>query len=291
MAGSRALFMAVVLLSVVFRTSKVDANFPKSMYFNWGAQHSSVLGDGDDIQLVLDQTSGTCIQSKKVFLFGSIEMLIKLVPGNSAGTVAAFYLSSAGDKHDEIDFEFLGNSTGEPYTVHTNIFLQGQANREQEFGLWFDPTADFHNYTIHWNPTQVVWYVDSIPIRIFRNYESEGIPYPNQKGMRVYSSLWNADNWATRGGLVKIDWTAAPFVANYRNFRARSCEWNGPCSISQCALTARDNWWTSTGYKQLTISEQDQLKWVRDNHMMYNYCSDVWRFNGQMAPECSKPQY
>nr|XP_043626379.1 probable xyloglucan endotransglucosylase/hydrolase protein 26 [Erigeron canadensis] len=291
MASFRALVMAVLVFLVVFCFSMVNANFPQNMYFNWGAQHSSIPGNGDDIQLVLDQTSGTCIESKRVFLFGSFEMLIKLVPGNSAGTVTSFYLSSTGAKHDEIDFEFLGNSTGEPYTVHTNIFLQGQANREQEFQLWFDPTADFHNYTIHWNPTQVVWYVDNVPIRVFRNYQSEGILYPNQQGMWVYSSLWNADNWATRGGQVKIDWAAAPFVANYRKFKARACEWSGRVSISECALPTEANWWTSPVYKQLTISQQNQLKRVRDNHMGYNYCTDVWRFNGKMAPECSKPQY
>ncbi|KAI3714655.1 hypothetical protein L6452_21613 [Arctium lappa] len=291
MAGFGPLAMAVFMSAIAFHSSIVDAKFSKSMYFNWGAHHSSILGNGDELRLVLDQTSGSGVQSKRAFLFGSIEMLIKLVPGNSAGTVTAYYLSSTGANHDEIDFEFLGNSTGEPYTVHTNIYTQGQGNKEQQFQLWFDPTADFHNYTIHWNPTEIVWYVDSLPIRVFRNYENEGIAYPNQQGMRVYSSLWNADNWATRGGLVKIDWTAAPFVANYRRFRARACKWDGPVSVSRCGSPTPANWFTSPAYKQLTMSQQGQLKWARDNHMIYNYCTDYKRFNGQMPPECSKTQY
>ncbi|KAG8367382.1 hypothetical protein BUALT_Bualt16G0066200 [Buddleja alternifolia] len=262
------------------------------MHFNWGAQHSEALGTGDDdVTLVLDQTSGSGTESNGSFLFGSFEMLIKLVPGDSAGTVTAYYLSSGGEKHDEIDFEFLGNISGQPYTIQTNIFTRGGGGREQQFKPWFDPTADFHNYTIHWNPSHVVWYVDNISIRVYRNYENETIPYPNQQAMRVYSSIWNADSWATRGGLVKIVWTKAPFVARLRRFRVRACEYDGPLSINRCAEPTPPNWWTSPPYSQLTFVESNQMNSIRNDSMIYDYCKDFNRFNRLMPGECFKPQY
>uniref|UniRef100_A0A803QKF2 GH16 domain-containing protein n=1 Tax=Cannabis sativa TaxID=3483 RepID=A0A803QKF2_CANSA len=62
-----------------------------------------------------------------------------------------------------------------------------------------------------------------------------GIAYPNKQGMKVHTSLWNADNWSTRGGLVKIDWNSSPFTTKFRRFRGKACKWNGPVSIGQCA--------------------------------------------------------
>lgn len=56
MAILQAFFAAVCIFAL--DQSVVDAKFSKSMYITWGMQHAAILGNGDDLQLVLDQTSG-----------------------------------------------------------------------------------------------------------------------------------------------------------------------------------------------------------------------------------------
>ncbi|CAN1317168.1 Probable xyloglucan endotransglucosylase/hydrolase protein 6 [Linum perenne] len=236
------------------------ASAPKSVYsrpttffqdfkVTWGDSHVRQLNRGQAVQLLLDQNSGCGFASKKKYLFGQVSMRIKLVPGDSAGTVTAFYNSDTNEVRDELDFEFLGNRTGQPYTVQTNIFARGKGDKEQ-------------------------YYVDDVPVRVFRNNEAKGVGYPKSQPMGVYSTLWEADDWATRGGLEKINWSKAPFVAYYKDFDIEGCPVPGP---STCASNPT-NWWEGANYKGLTPLEARKYRWVRMNHMIYDYCTDKSRF-------------
>ncbi|XP_031479418.1 xyloglucan endotransglucosylase protein 7-like [Nymphaea colorata] len=270
--------LAAFLLLSFFIASTAD--FSKDVDITWGDQRAVVTNNGQQLSLSLDKTSGSGFQSKQEFLFGRFDMKIKLVPGNSAGTVAAYYLSSQGPLHDEIDMEFLGNLSGQPYTLHTNVYAQGKGNREQQFHLWFDPTTDFHTYSILWNPQQIMFYVDGALIRVFRNHESSGVPYPSKQAMRMYSSLWDAEDWATQGGRVKTDWTKAPFTASFRDVSINGCVWTG--SSSSCGPS------TSGWMNQAAVtSDLQKMEWVQKNYMIYNYCNDAQRFPQGLPTECS----
>ncbi|XAR72428.1 Xyloglucan:xyloglucosyl transferase [Bertholletia excelsa] len=294
--------MAVSLLVLVFVmfcwvstavSASAGGNFHRDFDIMWGEGRARILDKGKLLTLSLDQFSGSSIQSKNQYLFGKFDMQIKLVPGDSAGTVTSFYLSSQGAEHDEIDFEFLGNLSGEPYTLHTNIFTRGGGGREQQFYLWFDPTQDFHTYSIIWTPQRIILSVDGTPVREFRNLESIGVPYASKKTMRLYASIWNAEYWATRGGLIRTNWTQAPFTASYRKFHADACI--GPSSAksskSWCGEIYSGSGSDDSDDNRIIEEEsemmiQESIQWVQNNYMIYSYCSDIKKFPHGLPAEC-----
>ncbi|CAN1228395.1 Xyloglucan endotransglucosylase/hydrolase 2 [Linum grandiflorum] len=268
----RTLLM-VMMLMLMQQTEA--GNFNEDVDITWGGERAQIKDGGNLISLSLDRDSGSGFQSKSDYMFARIDLQLKLVPRDAAGVVTAYYnekLSSQGPIHDEIDFEFLGNVSGQPYTLHTNVYTHGQGNREQQFFLWFDPTRNFHTYSIIWKPQHII-----TPIRVFRNLRKYGVPYPRKQPMKLYCSIWDADNWATRGGLVKTDWSMAPFSSDFRNFQATP--------YTNFAHNGRGKF-REAGDPDIDPYARKRLRWVEKYFMVYNYCTDFNRFQGRLPPEC-----
>ncbi|KAF3652814.1 putative xyloglucan endotransglucosylase/hydrolase 1 [Capsicum chacoense] len=288
----KGLLFSIVLinLSLVgfcgYPRKPVDVPFWKNYEPSWASHHIKFLNGGSAADLILDRSSGAGFQSKKSYLFGHFSMKMRLVGGDSAGVVTAFYLSSNNAEHDEIDFEFLGNRTGQPYILQTNVFTGGKGNREQRIYLWFDPTKGYHSYSVLWNTFQIVIFVDDVPIRAFKNSKDLGVKFPFNQPMKIYSSLWDADDWATRGGLEKTDWSNAPFTASYTSFHIDGCEAATPQEVQVCN-TKGMRWWDQKAFQDLDALQYRRLRWVRQKYTVYNYCTDKARYPVP-PPECTK---
>ncbi|KAH9291165.1 hypothetical protein KI387_043644 [Taxus chinensis] len=134
MAASNS-FICILLLLLV---STVYANFYNDIEVIWGADNVNIFNNGQNLQLSLNQASGSLIQSKQEFLFGSFNVLLKLVGGNSAGTVTTFYFSSDGEDHDEIDMIMVDGIPIRVFGNHEEVgvaYLNQQAMRAYS-SLW-----------------------------------------------------------------------------------------------------------------------------------------------------------
>ncbi|KAL3538759.1 hypothetical protein ACH5RR_002125 [Cinchona calisaya] len=279
----------IKLISISLASIVSTGDFNKDFFVTWSPSHVNTSADGRSRTLKLDQDSGSGFASNDMFLFGQFDMQIKLIPGYSAGTVVGFYLSSNQPNRDELDFEFLGNVEGQPYILQTNVYVDGFDDREQRIKLWFDPTKDFHTYSILWNLHQIVFMVDWVPIRTYRNHADEGVAFPRWQPMALQASLWDGDSWASRGGKDKIDWSIGPFIASFQNHKIDACVWNGNPRF--CRADSPTKWWNNDQSSSLTWAQRRLYKWVRKNHLIYDYCEDGPRFQTNLPKECSLPKY
>ncbi|KAF2325730.1 hypothetical protein GH714_034314 [Hevea brasiliensis] len=229
--------VAVVLSCMVMGASA--GNFFEDFELTWGGERAKIFSGGKLLSLSLDRVSGSGFQSRNEYLFGRIDMQLKLVAGNSAGTVT--------------------------------------------------PTMNLTQTTI----VALIFrfLVDNVPIRVFKNSESIGVPFPKSQPMRIYSSLWNADDWATRGGLVKTDWTKAPFTAYYRNFNASACTWSS--GTSSCNSKSATTSFSDSEFQtnELDAPGRRRLRWVQKYFMIYNYCTDLKRFPQGLPDECRRSRF
>ncbi|KAL8142099.1 hypothetical protein V2J09_015131 [Rumex salicifolius] len=243
----------------------------------FGDKNMMVVEDGKSVHLSLDERTGSGFMSHDLYRHGFFSASIKLPADYTAGVVVAFYLSN-GDmypkNHDEIDFEFLGNIRGKDWRIQTNIYGNGSTNvgREERYNLWFDPSEEFHQYSILWTEDQIIFYVDEVPIREIKRTESMGGDFPS-KPMSLYATIWDGSDWATNGGKYRANYKYAPFIARFSNLVLHGCAAD-PTDLSLRCETGSDGR-VPTG---ISPSQRPKMASFRRRHMTYSYCYDLTRY-------------
>lgn len=125
------------------------------------------------------------------------------------------------------------------------------------------------------------FYVDDVPIRVFKNNTIIGVSYPSRP-MQIVASLWNGDSWATDGGQTKTNWSHAPFQAHFQGFDISACTVQ-TSNIQPCY--SPKYWWNMQKYWKLNPTQQRAYENVKKNYVNYDYCSDRPRFPIP-PPEC-----
>nr|GLL32838.1 probable xyloglucan endotransglucosylase/hydrolase protein 27 [Ipomoea trifida] len=273
-----------VLCSVALLVSGFSRNLPIVSFDEgythlFGDSNLRVLEDGKSVHLSLDQRTGSGFLSHDLYSYGFFSASIKLPSDYTAGVVVAFYMSNAEmfqKNHDEIDFEFLGNIRGKDWRIQTNIYGNGSTSRgrEERYGLWFDPSEDFHQYGILWTENLIVFYVDNVPIREIKRTEAMGGDFPS-KPMSLYATIWDGSGWATAGGKYKVNYKYAPFVTELSEFVLHGCAVDPIELSSDKCETAPEMALIPTG---ITPEQRTKMASFRRKSIQYSYCYDSARY-------------
>ncbi|OMO93390.1 Glycoside hydrolase, family 16 [Corchorus olitorius] len=225
-----------------------------------------------------------------MYQHGFFSAKIKLPADYTAGIVVAFYTSNADvfqKNHDELDFEFLGNVEGKPWKFQTNMYGNGSTNRgrEERYNLWFDPSKEFHRYSILWTAKNIIFYIDEVPIREVVRVDEMGGDYPS-KPMALYATIWDASSWATNGGKHKVDYRYAPFSSEFKELVLDGCPMDPIQEFPNSTACSDDAaWLDGRDYAIITPIRRAAMRKFRQHYMYYAYCYDKLRYP-ITPPEC-----
>ncbi|CAG7871208.1 unnamed protein product [Brassica rapa] len=255
------LLMGMVVLTVAARAIDEDptgfVTWGDNYYKTWG-QPALVINETSELHLTLDHKSGSGFESNSIYGSGSFNMRIKAPQTKSTRVVTSFYLMSKSSRNDKLCFQIFGN--GPAYLLNTNIFINGEGDKDQRFHLWFDPTKNYHLYRFLWNQHQLVFYVDDTPIRVYMKIPD--ISYPSVQTMFMHGSVKN--------GSI-IDPKEMPYTAGFQASTIDGCVTDF-FGIEKCF--GPEFWWNRKENWQLSSRERKLYMNARKVYMDYDYCSD-----------------
>ncbi|KAK3950900.1 concanavalin A-like lectin/glucanase domain-containing protein [Pseudoneurospora amorphoporcata] len=187
--------------------------------------------------------------------YGTFRASMKLT--DIPGTCAAFFWYF--NDTQEIDMEFLSKEFDHSKNTYpVNLVLQSRAAAAHGYdasqtdnfikaNLPFDPTADFHEYRIDYNPSEILFYADRV---LLAKMNGSNVPSPNSHGHLILSH-WSNGNPKWSGGPPKKD---APLVIRYLKayFNStdpkRTQDWSDRCknakletSVCKIPVVTREN--------------------------------------------------
>lgn len=92
--------------------------------------------------------------------------------------------------------------------------------------------------------------------------------------MLVKGSIWNGEGWASNG--KKVDWSQAPFQANYKSFGILGCKIGNQCDLQTLPWNKKDKW-------ELNPKQQNAFENVKRKYVYDTYCSSP---RGRKYREC-----
>ncbi|XP_059308510.1 probable xyloglucan endotransglucosylase/hydrolase protein 33 isoform X2 [Lycium ferocissimum] len=248
------------------RFSRLPVNQKYNAFF--GSANVRLTNNGSSADLILDKSSGSGLVSRDKYYYGFFNAALKLPANFTSGVVVAFYRRS--------------------WVLQTNLYGNGSvgSGREEKFYLWFDPTQDFHEYTILWNKHHIVFLVDNVPIREVVHNTAISSVYPS-KPMSIFATIWDGSEWATHGGKYPVNYTYAPFVTSLKGVELEGCvsQQNDTSCTNKRSTSSLD---PVDGEEFVKLSQQQMigLEWARRKHMFYSYCQDTKRYK-VLPPECT----
>ncbi|KAJ2851385.1 putative glycosidase CRH2 [Coemansia brasiliensis] len=162
----------------------------------------------EDGKLVLEMTYdsandkgfGSTVHASHSIQYGTVTARIKTA-SIAKGVVSAFIIRSE-QVGDEIDFEWVGK---DPTTVETNFFYHDILNysNSRYFDIGAESFADYHDYTIVWDPDYIQWAVDGKTLRTLKredtyNKANDEYRFPAAEG-RIGLSVWDGGNSGAKG--------------------------------------------------------------------------------------------
>jgi len=183
--------------------------------YDWVVDKGNILNtnqNGGELALTLTQDNGgTRISSTRYLHYGSVTARLKT--GRWAGVVTAFITMS--DAKDEIDWEFPGTNTTQGQTNFYWLGVPNYNNGKTIDGLT-DTFANYHDYTIDWQPDTLRFLIDGKEQRSVQKSDLQNA-YPSTPA-RVQLSLWPAGINSSAPGTVQwaggmINWNDPDYTA------------------------------------------------------------------------------